>query len=339
MAIISIIVPVYNTGVVIHDTIKSILNQTYTDFELLLIDDGSTDGTSKICDEYAKKDSRIKVFHKENGGICDARNYGLSKITTKYLTFCDHDDLFHEELLEKTVSLAEKEKCDVVKFLTITRDNEGKVLSSVYPINNDLYKIKNSYLYLLERGFLNVIWGRIYKSDIIIKNNLKFDTKFKHGGEDFDFNIKLYSNKISTVLLPEILYFHIFRPELSTSARLYEDLKNNFLVEIVKVNILLKNLCVVHLKERPQYMHFYMKRIISFISYSVQLKVNKNEIIYQLKEFRTKTDLLPNNITYKIFNRYAMNKKEKIFFILWKLYYSNNLNLLYYILKLNYILR
>ena len=89
---ISVIVPVYNTEKYLHRCIDSILDQTFTDFELLLIDDGSTDSSGTICDEYAAKDSRVRVFHKENGGVSSARNMGLDNAYGEWITFVDSDD-------------------------------------------------------------------------------------------------------------------------------------------------------------------------------------------------------------------------------------------------------
>ena len=97
---ISIIVPVYNTEQYLPDCLDNILSQSFTDFELLLIDDGSTDGSGAICDAYAKKDSRIRVFHKENGGVSSARNFGIKKASGEFLTFVDSDDILGEKYLE-----------------------------------------------------------------------------------------------------------------------------------------------------------------------------------------------------------------------------------------------
>ena len=88
---VSIIVPVYNTEKFLHRCIDSILAQTYTDFELLLIDDGSKDSSGAICDEYAVKDARVRVFHKENGGVSSARNLGLDNAKGEWITFVDSD--------------------------------------------------------------------------------------------------------------------------------------------------------------------------------------------------------------------------------------------------------
>ena len=89
---ISVIVPVYNVEKYLPRCIDSILNQTFTDFELILVDDGSTDNSGQICDTYAEKDSRVKVVHKKNGGVSKARNVGLDNVLGKYITFCDSDN-------------------------------------------------------------------------------------------------------------------------------------------------------------------------------------------------------------------------------------------------------
>ena len=101
---ISIIVPIYNVEKYLSRCVDSILNQTFTDFELILVDDGSTDNSGKICDEYAEKDCRIKVIHKDNWGVSSARNVGLENSVGEYIMFCDSDDFVEKN----AVSVAEK---------------------------------------------------------------------------------------------------------------------------------------------------------------------------------------------------------------------------------------
>ena len=113
---ISIIVPVYNAEKYLHRCIDSILNQTFIDFEVLLINDGSTDSSGVICDEYAKKDSRIKVFHKRNGGVSSARNIGVVNMTGEYCIHCDSDDYMEYNLLEEVYSCARRHSADMVIF-------------------------------------------------------------------------------------------------------------------------------------------------------------------------------------------------------------------------------
>ena len=94
---VSVIIPVYNVEQYLNRCIDSVLNQTYKDFEIILVDDGSTDKSGEICDVYAEKDSRITVIHKENGGLSDARNFGIDAARGDFLTFLDSDDYFHPE--------------------------------------------------------------------------------------------------------------------------------------------------------------------------------------------------------------------------------------------------
>ena len=101
MTRISVIVPVYNVEKYLSRCVDSILNQTFTDFECILVDDGSPDNCGKICDEYAKKDKRVKVIHKQNGGLSDARNTGLDIAGGEYIYFLDSDDYVEYNLLEK----------------------------------------------------------------------------------------------------------------------------------------------------------------------------------------------------------------------------------------------
>ena len=113
---ISIIVPVYNSEKYLPETAQSILKQSFSDFELILVDDGSKDGSGKICDQLAAKDTRIKVIHKTNGGICSARNAGLKEAAGEYIAFCDNDDIYLPGLVEYNYALAKKYDADVVRY-------------------------------------------------------------------------------------------------------------------------------------------------------------------------------------------------------------------------------
>ena len=113
---ISVIVPVYNSEEYLPDTAASILNQSFEEFELILVDDGSKDRSGKICDELAQKDKRVKVIHKQNGGICSARNCALKLAKGEYIAFCDNDDMYLPGLLKDNYELAKKHNADVVRY-------------------------------------------------------------------------------------------------------------------------------------------------------------------------------------------------------------------------------
>jgi len=124
---VSVIMPVYNAGGYLAGAVESILRQTYRDFELLLVDDGSSDGSADICDAYARKDGRVTVFHQENRGICAARNRGLDAARGKYIAFCDHDDLYEDDCLETLWNEAERSNAQLVRgnFRVIRQDQNG----------------------------------------------------------------------------------------------------------------------------------------------------------------------------------------------------------------------
>ena len=112
--LVSVIVPVYKVEKFLRDCIDSIINQTYRNLEILLVDDGSPDNCGAICDEYARKDSRITVFHKENGGLSDARNYALDRCNGDYITFVDSDDVIRNDFIATLLGLIKESDSDVV---------------------------------------------------------------------------------------------------------------------------------------------------------------------------------------------------------------------------------
>lgn len=112
---VSIVIPVYNTKKYVETCIESVLRQTYKRLEIILVDDGSTDGSGEICDEYQKKDSRILVIHQENQGLASARNRGIEKTSGKYIYFVDSDDCVHQRLIEITVGIAEERNANIVQ--------------------------------------------------------------------------------------------------------------------------------------------------------------------------------------------------------------------------------
>ena len=113
--LISIIVPVYNVEQYLEKCVCSIINQTYKNLEIILVDDGATDSSGNMCDELAKSDNRIKVYHKENGGLSDARNYGVERATGEYIGFVDSDDYIDSEMYEKLYEAIKKEDVDVAE--------------------------------------------------------------------------------------------------------------------------------------------------------------------------------------------------------------------------------
>ena len=181
--LVSVIVPVYNTGKRLMMQVDSILSQTLRDFELLLIDDGSTDGTTpKLCDDYAARDPRVKVLHKQNGGVSESRNHGLAHARGSFITFADHDDyMFPDNLqtmVEEAQSLGGGKAYDLVicQFIRCKREKihtyhepRGKTKEVVARSKDEMYYAVNNM------GYKNfVIWNQLFKRSIIEAHNIRF---------------------------------------------------------------------------------------------------------------------------------------------------------------------
>ncbi|MBO5345606.1 MAG: glycosyltransferase [Paludibacteraceae bacterium] len=178
--LVSVIVPVYKAEKFLHKCVDSLLAQTMTDFEVLLIDDGSPDRSGAICDEYAAKDSRIRVFHKANGGVSSARNLGLDNAQGEWIAFVDSDDWVEVDyLLELT------RKLDVDLILTgviFTSGLKIKVESEYYS-SKEIDKCFNKYS---DTSVLTAPWAKLYRKSLIQKHVIRFDDKIRCG-EDFIF--------------------------------------------------------------------------------------------------------------------------------------------------------
>ena len=183
---ISVIVPVYNTEKYLHRCIDSILAQTFTDFELLLIDDGSKDNSGKICDEYAAKDNRIRVFHKENGGVSSARNLGLDQAQGEWITFVDSDDW----VTECAFNIFNQNICTdfiITSHITLKDNQYSEIVITKTDCKIDKEEI---YLFIKNNINTNIIktpWAKFFKRSNIL--NLRFDKEITCG-EDFLFVLK-----------------------------------------------------------------------------------------------------------------------------------------------------
>lgn len=169
MSLISVIIPIYNVEKYLDKCVDSIINQTYKNLEIILVDDGSPDNCPKMCDDYAKKDSRIKVVHKENGGLSDARNAGMEVATGEYVSFIDSDDYisldFYETLLETIVDNdSDIVECGVVKFY---EDNSFDEYSDDLKVTN--YDTLDGLEGLInENPFKQHVWNKLYKSSVAL---------------------------------------------------------------------------------------------------------------------------------------------------------------------------
>lgn len=282
--------PVYNTGNILHNTISSILNQTYTDWFLYLVDDGSTDGSAQVCDAYANIDERIKVFHKQNGGISDARNYVLDRITTPYVAFCDHDDDYHPDLLSKAMRSIVNSKYDIVCYRYKIIFDDGTIKDSCSASDAEEYSVnfRSDFMRMYEKGLFHTVWSKIYRLDYLTANKAKFDATFKYGGEDIDFNLNLISNDCKALYINDFLYTHYIRGSLSTSARIHIENANLFNRQLDKYHSVIDRLGI----DVNLYKEYYLGIFISLYhlcsAYQPRLNINHYEKKKRLREFSSK---------------------------------------------------
>ena len=213
---VSVIIPVYKVEPYIRRCVESILAQTYQNLEIILVDDGSPDNCPMICDEYARLDKRIKVIHKTNGGLSDARNAGLKIFTGDYVYFFDSDDYIANNLIETALDTAIKSSSDLVIFNYYRVDEYDNLLStSNFDIGTYEIDDNNRVDYIVNKLAKYTLgweaWNRLYKADIIRDNDLFFWDNRIIFAEDFGFslNYALHANKITCI--SDALYYYLIR--------------------------------------------------------------------------------------------------------------------------------
>ena len=207
---VSIIVPVYNAENTIPRCIESILNQEYSDFELLLVNDGSTDGSGAVCDAYAARDARVRVIHKENTGVSDTRNTALDQARGTYLQFLDSDDWITPDATSSLVRTAESGQCDLVvsDFYRVV----GERVSQKGDIDDDSVMTREEYAaHMMENPadfYYGVLWNKLYRRSIVETHHLRMDPEISWC-EDFMFNLEYirYAETFRALQVP--IYYYV----------------------------------------------------------------------------------------------------------------------------------
>lgn len=212
--LVSVIVPVYNAAGYLERCIESILRQTWQNFELILVDDGSTDESGQICDRYALKDNRVRVFHKENGGVSSARNYGLLMIRGGYLTFVDSDDWIAPAHLQNFMSKADGYDWVMQGMKYI--DEKGQV-QQVRGVSKEISAVSTLEMDKITTSLPQFCWitNKLYKSSLVKGHCLRF-LKESHIHEDRIFNLEYMQYASSMVMLSTSTYNYAYNPNSLT---------------------------------------------------------------------------------------------------------------------------
>jgi glycosyltransferase involved in cell wall biosynthesis len=274
---ISVIVPVYNAEITVRRCIDSILAQSFVDFELLLVNDGSTDNSSNILDGYASIDSRIKVFHKKNGGVSSARNMGIYNAQGEYIVFCDSDDWIAPGLLRV---LNENSKYDVAltSYVILPSNIVRNYPEQKYLDLQDIGQCLHTHIYT---GF-SMPWAKLFKKSIIIRNSLYFDEKIFTGEDTLWVN--QYLQKVRSVKLLSFEGYYYNRDNNNLSRKgIAEDLF------VYAINLLLPSYSM--LEEAFQtdltewklnvQMYFFHRYVIELSKHSIPYICNKLKMYHQ----------------------------------------------------------
>lgn len=221
--LISVIVPVHNTEVFLEKCIGSILRQTYDNLEVILVDDGSTDSSGRICDSWSRKDNRIRVIHQDCGGVSSARNAALDCARGEYLCFVDSDDYISNKLCETAVGQLEKEKADIVIFNAYKVDTSGKRLGQTEQLRAGVIEKADLLIALMQGRINHYVWNKVYRKNVF--ENVRFPVG--RVWEDVAISHLLIENAQRICCCTEMLYYYLQRSGSivhNVSAKALEDI-------------------------------------------------------------------------------------------------------------------
>lgn len=295
---ISVIVPAYNVERYLEKCIDSILAQTFTDYELILIDDGSTDKSGEICDEYLLKNHRIKVLHNANGGVSTARNEGIRLAGGKYISFVDADDTVDSDCFEKLIlAAAEKDYdfaiCGFKKIRKPSKNKEAVVYQYCYDLTGSIEEFLSCIPQYIDNALLQGPCNKLFKTQIIKEYNLLFPLDMNFG-EDTVFVYKYLLHTKNVASIKDCLYNYRQLKSQTLSSRFREDKLDIYLLLFRELNNLLNNYNVDLNKEKDYLIEQY--KCGAFVSCTRELfvakpKLDRKQRLEQIKKMISNTDI------------------------------------------------
>lgn len=222
MAKVTIVVPIYNVGKYLKKCLDSIINQTFDDFEVILINDGSTDDSGAICDEYKNIDKRIRVMHTSNQGSGEARNLGLDEAKGDYIYFCDPDDWIELDLINDNYRLSSKNSADIIIFGVNNYMYDPQKQSYIYTGKRELgsehLPFRQEFPILYKNGLASAVWNKLYKLSYLKQHNCRFPQYTQ--GQDWSFNLLVYRD-VENVIYNDKNYYNYVKYENNTAVTRY----------------------------------------------------------------------------------------------------------------------
>lgn len=313
LPLISVVVPVYNVEKYVAKCLKSIIGQSYKNLEILVVDDGSTDGSGKVCDEFAKSDLRVRVIHQKNRGLSAARNVGIERARGEFLCFVDSDDYMKEDFVKKLYEAVLRWGADVA--VCGYEEKNGSSGVDVLPKEEVLSGEEATIRLLVQQENIDVIaWNKIYRRELFIKSGVRFPEGMKY--EDSLTTYKLLSLSQRVAYIPEALYVYLRRDDsITKSNKKEESLKMRELAARSAMDYFKKNLRLAQAAEVSRLLAKY-----AFLDASIRGEVDekygedalkwirKNASVYAKNPFMTRKLRIYNGLNdmvngklYKVF--------------------------------------
>lgn len=321
---VSIIVPIYNVEKYLDRCMDTLLNQSLKDIEIIMVDDGSPDNCPKMCDEYAKRDSRVKVIHKENAGLGFARNSGLEIARGEYIAFVDSDDYVEKDMYEQLYSAANTKQVEMVlcgffrdkdgcreNGLVANMPKENAVIDSCQDYVTNLIGQLPEIYYSMFYGY--AVWNILFSGDIIRKYNIRFESERIYLSEDILFQIE-YASKISKVLLyPTPLYNYCLNAgTLTTKFDTNRYAKAVTLYEKLRITLISLDIHIDHFELRTQRM--LLAKTLYCVCDAIKA-LNFKEAHREVKKICNNPVLRQ---VMKVYPVYRMNIKRRYFYLAMK---------------------
>ena len=265
-ALISIIIPVYKVEKYLEKCIQSLINQTYENLQIILVDDGSPDNCGKICDEYAKKDHRIEVIHKSNGGLSDARNKGLEIAKGEYIGFIDSDDYIESDMYEVLYNLLKQYNAyvSICNFYTVS---QGKIaIKNAENGIKEYNRIEILKEVLLDNNIQSYAWNKLYKKELF--DEIKYPVGKKYEDIGTTFYLLEKCNKVVVTGKPE--YYYINRQD-----SIVNNVTETTITDYIELIMQRYDYIEENIKELSSYNKDYLKRILKTAEQDIK---NLNEV-------------------------------------------------------------
>ena len=312
---LSIIIPIYNTGPYLPRCFDSILSQSYTDFELLLVDDGSTDNSGAICEAYAQKDTRIKVFHTKNGGICSARNIGLDHTQGEWVYFVDSDDELKPDGLQTLVDCI-SDDVDCVMGGYEQYDLDGSLIETEKKHETLTLSKRDSLMVLfsghsIHYSYLGYVWIRLFRNRIIQNHGLRFDTSIMIKEDTLFVTQYLCKSNGKTRFTTTPVYKYIAQKnsEMNSLRTAYNPKYVSSFDALVKMNSTIRQLPELDRQLSKAAKHDIVQRVYMIMDHMSYHNIVDKKCISELKRRAIKEIGLPYYLEYQYYRNKRRAKK------------------------------